>query len=315
MKTMNRIAAAFAMLAVPTSAMAEPNWVVQPIQTGGQTVRYYKGVPTVGLELKDGVVQVTPMPFDHGSLVFGIAVYNDSFGPSNFGIENVAATYGPAAVRVFTKDELVKKAKNRAFWSQFGLAMLGGMAAGAAASQRDYYTSRWITPRGTYRSWYSAPSIAGQYEAAAITGATVFGIATIQNQLDRTVALLGDDVLQITTVDPGESYGGRAVVAKISPKAFPAQVNLTVNWNGEAYPFSFQIAKPGTAAPVFTALTQRNDLIDFRVRAASAQSAASAYKAEMPTGQLRRAVVDQQPGLAPDHGLRPGARVRCVTCR
>lgn len=315
MKSIYRVAACLAALAVPTSALAEPNWVVQPIQTGEQTLRYFKGVPTVGLELNDGVVQVTPMAFDHGNFVFGVAVYNDSFGPANFGIENVAATFGPAPVRIYTKDELVKKAKNRAFWSQFGLALLGGVAAGAAASQRDYYSSTYITPRGTYRSWFSAPSIAGQYQAAAITGATAFGIATIQNQLDRTVALLGDDVLQITTVDPGESYGGQAVIAKISPKSMPARIDLTISWNGESYPFSFQVAKPGTAAPAFTAITRKDDLIDFRVRAANAQAALAAANTIAQQAQLRPAAVEQHPGAAQDYGLNPGGHLRCVTCR
>ena len=29
------------------------------------------------------------------------------------------------------------------------------------------------------------------------------------------------------------------------------QVTMTVDWNGRQYPFSFQVAKPGTPAPAF----------------------------------------------------------------
>ena len=83
-----------------TSALADDKWTVQPLQVGAETVRYEKGVPTLDLELADGVVQVTPLSLDHGSLSFGVAVYNDSRRPANFGIEHVAFTHGEAGVKV-----------------------------------------------------------------------------------------------------------------------------------------------------------------------------------------------------------------------
>ncbi len=77
----------------------------------------------------------------------------------------------------------------------------------------------------------------------------------MQNRLDRTIADLGDSAVQTSTIDPGQTYGGKIVLAKIKTGSLPQQVTLTVNWNGESYPFSFQLARAGTPAPVFTALT------------------------------------------------------------
>jgi hypothetical protein len=326
MKSFSCWAISAALVSVSTPAVAEPNWLVQPIQVGPETVRYQQGVPTLDLEMNDGVAQVTPLAFDHGSLVFSVAVYNDSERPANFGIENATVLHENRPIGIFTKDDLVKKAKNRAMWTQIGLGVLGGLAAGAAASQRDYYSSTWMTPRGTYRSWFDAPSAAGQFEAAAITAGTVYGIAAVQNQLDRTVAMLGNSVVQLTTIDPGESYAGKIVLAKIAPKSFPSRVNLTINWNGEAYPFTFQVAKPGTSTPTFTALTRKSDLIDFRALRATKQNAAelrAAPEVPLPSSGIQTvAMQDRAPDLPvkklPQRQLQqPQAspHVWCVTCR
>lgn len=333
MKT-SRLATYAALLSVASPAIAAPKWAVQPIQTGQESVRYFKDTPTVDLELNDGVVQVTPLPLDHGRLSFGIAVYNDSHQPANLGIEHVAPTFDGRPVRVFTKSELVKQAKNRAMWGQIGLAFLGSLASATAASQRSYYRSSFVTPRGTYRSYFSAPSLAGQYQAATISAGTGVGIALIQTQLDRTIATLGDQVVQLTTVDPGESYAGFVVLDKIKPQALPSQVQIVVNWNGERYPFTFQIAKKGTSAPAFMTLTRKSDFIDFQavqppapgqaaIRGTIAGAPIDSTLVQPMPGPVRQAsvaVAAQLPGQPDAAGRRRNpafgnSHVRCETCR
>ena len=280
-------------------------------------MRFNQGVPTVDLELKDGVVQVTPLGVDHGSLVFGVAVYNDSRQPANFGIENVAASTGSGSLRAFTKDELVRQAKNRATWTQIGLAFLGAAAATAAASQRSYYRNTYVTPRGTYRSYWSMPSAVGQVQATAIAAGTGYGLVAVQNQLDRTVETLGSEIVQLTTIDPGESYAGRVILQKFNPKSLPSQLVLTVNWNGESYPFTFQIAKPGTPTPPFTAITRASDLTDFSPKDKLPVPTARDVPSPPPSPIVRTAVVRQQPvNVPPARGSNElGGGVRCVTCR
>ena len=246
---------AMALVSMSSAALAGDNVAVQPIQVGSETVRFNQGVPTLDLQLPHGAVQVTPLAMDHGGLAFGVAVLNTGDQPANFDITSLDVHAGQQALPVFSREQLEAKAKKRAMWASIALAAVGGLSAAAAASQRDYYQSTLVTPRGTYRATYSAPSTAGQIQAAAITAGTGVGIASIQSALDQTRAALGASTVQLTTVNPGEGYGGRVVLPKIKNKALPQRVDMVVRWNGENYAFAFQLAKRGTPAPVFTALT------------------------------------------------------------
>ncbi len=243
----------FAVLSLFASnnAAAGPKHVLQPVPVGAETVRFQQGEATLDLQRPGGAVQVTPLGLDHGSLAFGIAVYNDGKVPANIDITNFEVTVGAERLAVFSKDELVKKAQNRAMWASIAVAAAGGLAAAAAASSRDTYHHTFVTPRGTYRSIWSAPSAAGQAAAAASVAGAGVGIYAIQNQLDKTREALGAETVQLTTVDPGDSYAGKIVLQKIKAKVLPLRISFVVNWNGEAYPFAFQMVKPGTPQPVF----------------------------------------------------------------
>ena len=216
-------------LAVPTFAAAET--AVYPIQTGKETVRYLQGTPTLDLESDSGAVQITPLPLDHGGLSFRIAVYNKSLRAANFDANYVRVTAGAQTLAVFSKDQLVRKAKSRAMWSQIGIAVLAGAAA-AAASQA-YATN-------TYQSYTSTPwggvshiaqwrdNSVGVVGAAAAAAAGTAGIVGIQNRLDYTVRNLGSEIVQTTTIDPDASYAGRIVIEKIKDATLPRDVLITV---------------------------------------------------------------------------------------
>lgn len=302
-------------VAFPKPAVAGDKWVAQPVQVSTETVRYAQGTPTVELERENGIVRITPMPMDHGAFAFAVTVYNDGEAPANFGLENLGSSFAGKAVYALTRDDLENKAKSRAFWSQFGLALLGGTSSALAASQRDVYTSRWVTARGTYSSIMSVPSIAGQLQAVSLQNQTINAMSLVQYQLDRTLASLGNDTLQLTTVDPGESYGGRVVFAKVRPKGLPAQFDINVSWNGELYPFTFQIAKAGTPAPKFTNPPKlyrlRNHATLTAVSAPAVPPAVSVRAGEQAApsdGRRRRRTSGVNDGFGNSH-------VRCVTCQ
>lgn len=311
MKPYFRLAGCAAIAAVSSAALAAPRWELQPVQIGQESLRYNKGVPTVDLELKDGVVQVTPLELDHGSLSFGIAVYNDSWRSVDFGVENIRVSYEGAPLQVFTREDLQKRAKSRALWTSLAVAAVGGVAAGLAASQQDNYRVKTVTPGGrVYRSYYTRPSAAGQFQATAISAGTGVSIARIQGQLDETLANLRDEIVQRSTVDPGESYAGRIVVAKVNPTTFPARVELALTWNGETYPFAFQITRPGTPAPAFAAVARQSDLISFRGGPAPAVTAspATTSPAAAPLPAKRTVVAALVP--APTTTVTPARRAR-----
>ena len=244
-----------ALCAATAPALAGDKYVVQPVQVGSETVRYVRGDASVSLFKEHGSIQVQPLAFDHGGMSFAVAVYNDGQAPANFDIANIRVAVLGQQTTLLSRDMLEKKAKNRALWKQIGIAAIGGLASAAAASQQDRYTATTYTPRGTYRSVYTAPSAAGQVQAVALAAGTGVGIAAVQNQLERTLSELSTDIVQMTTVDPGDSYGGRIVVSKVKfGKALPARIDLVVHWNGEDYPLAFQVAKPGTPTPAFTTI-------------------------------------------------------------
>lgn len=238
-------------LALPSAAMAG-ELVVQAVQLGKEAIRYDKGVPTLDLVQSQGAVQVVPLGKDHGSYVFGIAVFNAGKMSANFDVSNVAAQVGSQPLRIFTVDQLIGKAKSRATWSQIGMAVLGGIGSAASASQRNTYRSSFHSKYGSSYASFSAPSLAGQLRAQRIQDDTVFALGAIQARLDETRQKLGNEIVQLTTVDPGDSYAGRVVLEKIKGSTLPQQITIAVNWNGELYNFAFQLAKAGTPAPVFT---------------------------------------------------------------
>lgn len=245
------ITAAAVILSVATPAFSASKVVVQPVQLANESIRYNHGQATVDQFSDTGSIQVRPGALDHGSLTFNVAVFNNGKQSSNIDVTNFSLTAGTVTAKAMTVETLEKKAKSRAAWAQFAIAMAGGLSAAAAASQRDTYHGSFVTPRGTYHSYYSAPSAFGQVQAAASIAAAGVGVAAVQSRLDQTLDALGSQIVQLTTVDPDDSYAGTIVFEKVKLSKLPMQVTMTVDWNGRKYPFSFQVAKPGTPAPAF----------------------------------------------------------------
>jgi hypothetical protein len=228
--------------ALVTSSSGFDGLQFRPLADAGASVRYFKGVATVDRANEFAAVQVAPVGLDHGRLSFAVSVLNLSQAPDNFGIENIAATIGGQQLSVLSRDRLQHMASNRAHWKQFGMAVIGGLAAASAASARDTYRATTITPYGAYHTTISAPSIGGQIAAANSSAAASYAIAGIQAKLDATREALADEILQTTTVMPQDSYAARIVIEKFKGK-WPQTVHLTVAFAGQQYPFDFEVSK------------------------------------------------------------------------
>lgn len=271
---LRRISFAGALI-VSTSVSALPKYVVQPVPLGAETVRYNQGTPTLDLRLSSGAAQITPLEFDHGSMSFSVAIWSNASQPVNFGVENILVQTEGRGLAVFTKDQLVGKAENRAMWTQIGLAALGGLAAVSAANQQRSVNSTIRGPQGTtyVRTTYNDSS--DELRAAATLAGTGVAVAAIQRRLDQTRAALGDQIVQTTTVDPYDSYAGRIVVEKIKNMKLPQEVRITLNWNGQDYPFAFRVAKFGAAPPAFIPLTTARVMNDTSIRPAAIEPSSS----------------------------------------
>jgi hypothetical protein len=232
-------AAIVAALSLASPALAKPI-SIKPVPREGQTVRYDKGNPTIEDDMTNGAVRIMPIPsLDHGSLQFMVVAYNKGPESTNFGVENVFMTRGDTRIACFTKDELESKAKNRAMWSQIGIAMLAGVAA-AAQNNNTLITT--TTPRGgVYTTRIQNPGLSGGQVATLAAGAG--GIALSQYRLQQTLDSLNDEILQTTTVDTDGSYGGRVVLNKIKKTKYPENISITVNFAGEDHVFDFIVTK------------------------------------------------------------------------
>jgi hypothetical protein len=251
MKSMRFIAALAVSSILTQPALAK--LAAYPVPTGPETAHFFQGVPTLHLETDTGGVEITALPFDHGHVVFGVAVYNKTVQPANFGIENVTAEIQGAPIAVLSEQELEKRAKSRAAWSQVGMIMLAGAAAAAVANAHttDHYYGHVRTPHGTY-AWSSSyrDNSLGVVGATAAVAAGTAGVIGVQNRLDYTLQSLNNETVQTTTVEADASYGGKIVIEK--PKGeqkTPYDMKVAISWNGHIYPFVYRVTDEGKNLP------------------------------------------------------------------
>lgn len=238
-----------ALLVIASAADAGKPFDVHGLIVGNEGARYVKGVPTLDLQQQRGAIELRSLGFYNNRPMFAIALYNAGPEPVNIALEDIHVTSNGDPLTVFPVEELERQAKHKAWWSQFAIAMLGGVSAGLAASQRDHSYGTITGPYGTYTIHTSYPSLAGQLQADRISLDTAWSIAAIQYQLDRTIELINDHVVQRTTVDPGSSYGGLIILDKLKKGDPPFELHLDVDWNGERYPFAYVMQKPGRPMP------------------------------------------------------------------
>ena len=247
MKNVTVAIAASCLLASP--ALAETRLHFEPLPQEGATVRYENGTPTMDLRREHGAVQVTPLGLDHGRLTFGISFLNMGEGAANFGVENIRASAAGRELAVLTRERLDQMARNRAMWSQVAVAVAAGVGAYAASTIGDGHYGHGYGHGHGYGYGYghhgSYHDADGLFLAAASVGAGAVGIGQIQSRLDATRAALGDEIIQTTTVDPGDGYGGRIVIDRIQGRnsAWPQEVVLRFLLNGEDYPFAFRVTR------------------------------------------------------------------------
>jgi hypothetical protein len=246
---MKKCLSLFASVLIAAPAFAGPHVDIHGLVEGAEGARFIKGAPTLDLPLNNGAVQVRPLGFDHNDTVFAVAVFNASAEPANIALEDMHASVNGTPVRIWTGQDLMRQAKNRAMWAELGIALISAAGSAAAASQRYTYHGSFATAHGVYSYSGSYPSLAGQIQANAILDNGVAAMAFVQQKLDFALANIDDSVVQRTTVDPGMSYGAVVVVDKVDYGKTPFELHLTVDWNGERYPFAFLLTKSGQAAP------------------------------------------------------------------
>jgi hypothetical protein len=153
---------------------------------------------------------------------FTIGYANSSDEPILFSSDNVKAFFRGASVPIYTYSEKIEEIKNEKLGKQIGLAILGGLAAAAAANAASHqtYTSNYS---GAVGNRYGVTRFAGSnvvrvYDptsgliaGAAVGGVTGLGIQQIafnaQNQ-----ELAAEAILQANTVGSKQAVGGQIIL-------------------------------------------------------------------------------------------------------
>lgn len=157
---MKKYLSAFASILIAGPTVAAPHIDIHGLVEGSAGARFLKGIPTLDLPLQNGAVQVRPLGFDHNDTVFAVAVYNAGAEPANIALEDMHATVNGAPIRIWTGQDLMRQAKNRAMWAELGIALGSAAGSAAAASQRYTYHGSFATSRGIYSYSGSYPSLA-----------------------------------------------------------------------------------------------------------------------------------------------------------
>lgn len=298
-KTRTAQAVLGALLVVLTGCSTE--YIVTPIADNSLSVRYDQGHAIVYSDKKFGAVQITPLGMNGDDrLGFSISALNKSGMPANFGIENVSLLQADGTPgKLFTAVELEHEAKVKAGWQTFA-AVLGAVAEGAAANANAHSTASGIayTRAGPVsyhvRTYDPAAAQEGMREAGAQLGDNLQAIKT---SLNDTMTTIQNHILQTTTVDPGDSYGGIALADTLSSSKFPQTFALGVNWNGEDHVFRFVVGTDKSPSPEQTAPELAAPAPNATQTAAAAPAATVAQPGAQPSTAVIKASFQRKDAL------------------
>lgn len=254
-----RVRALSVLLAIATATTGCSTMVTYvPISQGqGQSLRYTQGVGT--LTVKDEQQEVfmyptfrmqgTPAP------TFTIGYANNGADDTNFSLDNIKAYFRGAPVPIYTYVERVAEIQANKQAQQVALAIVGGLAAGAAAynaSRRTYTTnsSGFVRTRAGYSSFAATSTTrvydpaAGILAGAAFGGATAVGIRQLEyNAQDQEQAAAS--MLQANTLAPLQMVTGDVVIKGCCDQFLKSGdlVRFEITARGKTYVFDFERQK------------------------------------------------------------------------
>lgn len=206
---------------------------------GCQTLMTYSPQPadaTQSLKFNQGIGTLTSKGDDHEMFMhttfrtqpparptFSFGYANNSSADVNFGPENITAFYRGNPVPIYTYESRVAEIQAEKRGKQVALAILGGVAAVAAAqsASRQTYTTNYsgaVYGRRGYAGSYFGSTTTRVYDptsgilaGAALGGATVYGIGQIEHSA-RAEEDAAQALLQTNTVEPQKMVTGQIVV-------------------------------------------------------------------------------------------------------
>ena len=218
-----------------------------------QILKYTQGVGTLAQKNDTHEVFMYPAFKTQGTRdpTFIIGFANNSPEPVNFDTTNVKAFFRGLQVPVYTYVERTAEIQSNKRSQQIALAIVGGLAAGAAAysaSNRTYtsnYSGR-VAGRGgvTTFSGYNTVRVydpmSGILAGAAVGGVTALGVQQIEYSAQNLEQAAGA-ILQMNTVEPLKMVSG-ALLLKSCCDPDPNKddlIRFEVSVNGKVSVFEF----------------------------------------------------------------------------
>lgn len=222
-----------------------------------QTVKYTQGVGTVIEKHETHEVFMYPTFRTQGTAMptFTIGYANNGTQPVNFTPDNIKAYFRGQPVPIYTYTQRVAEIQSEKQSKQIALAIVGGLAAGAAAygaSHQTYQSNysgfvsgrRGVTTFAGTNTVQVYDPLAGIVAGAAIGGATGLGISQIEfNAQNQEQA--ANSILQENTVDPLHMVAGELMLKNCcDPYPNPNDMlRFEVTANGTTSVFEFQRKK------------------------------------------------------------------------
>jgi hypothetical protein len=213
-----------------------------------QVVVYNQGVGAITWETNDAVLTMYPtfrLQSPDDIPTFTLMVQNKTNHSFDFVPESIQAYLDDSGCHVYTYEERVAEIRSTAKKKQIALAIVGGLAAGAAAYGASHQTTTYSGyATNGYRSVWTSGTIqtydpaAGIFAGAAVGAVTVVGIHQIGTAAGYEVQA-AQAIFQHTTIRPGTTIVGQ-VMLKVAKNHF-STVRLDVPV--DTAPSTFMFAK------------------------------------------------------------------------
>lgn len=222
-----------------------------------QALKYSQGVGTVSERSEVHEVFMFPTFKTQGTTMptFTIGYANNGGEAINFDTSNIKAYFRGQPVPIYTYTERIAEIQNEKRGQQVALAILGGLAAGAAAynaSHQTYTTNYhgYVAGRGGVATFAGANTVrvydplAGIVAGAAIGGATGLGVQQLEfNAQNQEQA--ANSILQTNTVDPLHMVSGELILRNCCDPYAQANdlIRFEVTASGKTSVFEFERRK------------------------------------------------------------------------
>jgi hypothetical protein len=242
---MHKLLALF-IVAVALTGCATPLTTYVPAQ--GQFVEFNQGVGTITVKTADATLLMYPtFRYQSPSEIptFTLMVQNTSDHDIDFDPATLSATSGAQQCHVYTMEERVQEIRRAATRKKIALAVVGGLAAGAAGYAASHQTATYTSVGYVgNRSYYSSATLrvydpaSGILAGAAVGAATGVGIHQIAKAAGYEEQA-AQGIFQHTTIHPGTTVVGQV---ELKPRSSHfSNISMDVPVNG--FPSELQFLK------------------------------------------------------------------------